>query len=528
MRTLVCVLLLAGAADAAPRFVVTKWNPGKPFAKVVAPGAVETPSDAADVAPVATDCGCTGDESKCQCERGNCRCTSCPCKTCGAAKTELTPQMQAKVAALETDGIWWDENYLTECQKPVYRGTQERRKIHVFVPSWCPHCPKTKVAMGDGDDEIELVYHKEVVGVQGAKYYPAYWNPRAKEFYYNVRLDANGKATSAPWIDNSLENLKAEIGITDSVVGAISAGEIKREAIEKLLPLLGWFRGAGLKNDPRDIPLGPVTLALPGNFGVDWSTTSGTTKFVPTEAPSIKWSFLLNKKINFVTYNGDQIEFDIPKLPNMVLKITGPKTVNSILPETLLPAMPTAEVKPLATDDAAPTPLAEINRVLGLLPKPEVAFIDFGCGSEARWCIAAAEKWRCRVIGIEIDPARAVAARKRVWNLGLDHLITIVEGDVEFVDVRGDVAVAYLYPDLLTRLKPRLQQFKAVATYMHNIPGLPMQQTGDSWVYRQAVVAAPVQSMNHGAVWGGAIYNGPVCNSRNCQMCNSIRRQMGM
>ena len=170
---------------------------------------------------------------------------------------------------------------------------------------------------------------------------------------------------------------------------------------------------------------------------------------------------------------------------------------------------------------AAPTPGKEVERVIGLLPKPEVGFVDFGCG-DARWCIAAAERWGCKVTGIEIDPARASAARERVNAAGLSHLITIITGDATKVDVEADVGVAYLYEDVLGQLKPRVEKLKAFASYMHRPPGLPVTQDGDTWFYRQAVVQYQYRS----AVWGGQTYSGPVCNSANCVMCRSIRSQL--
>lgn len=211
------------------------------------------------------------------------------------------------------------------------------------------------------------------------------------------------------------------------------------------------------------------------------------------------------------------------------LQPTGKLTAVRSLPTAFQPAE-----SRLAVDGAAHTPLAEIVRVLSLLPKPEIGFVDFGCGYDARWCIAAAEKWACHVTGIELDPARAAAARERVKNLGLDHLITIVEGDALTADVRGDVAVVYLYPDVLAKLKSRLETFKAVASYMHQVPGLLMQRSGDSWIYRQPTIPTPqtyatVQiSVPRGrAVWQGVQYSGPVCNSPGCRMCASIRSQLG-
>lgn len=186
--------------------------------------------------------------------------------------------------------------------------------------------------------------------------------------------------------------------------------------------------------------------------------------------------------------------------------------------------------KAMATGAAAHTPLAEVTRVVSLLPKPQVAFVDYGCGYDARWCVAAAERWKdVRVVGVEIDPGRAAAARERVRHLGLDNRITIVEGDATTTDVQGDVAVVYLYPEVLVKLKPRLRKFRAVASYLHAVDGLTTQRSGDTWLYTQA---APVQFQTTQAspgvaYWGGVPYSAPVCNSPNCSMCNYIRQNTG-
>lgn len=190
------------------------------------------------------------------------------------------------------------------------------------------------------------------------------------------------------------------------------------------------------------------------------------------------------------------------------------------------PAMEPQARDPLATGEAAHTPMSEVVRVIGLLPKPEIAFVDFGCGYDARWCIAAAERWGCKCVGIEIDSRRASAARERVRNLGLDHLITIVEGDAGTVTISGDVAVVYLYPDMLARLKPRLEGFKAFASYLHQPPGINCTKNGDTWLYRRQAQAAVYQQS--GAVWQGMIYNQRVCNDPRCRMCNSIGWQLGI
>lgn len=178
-----------------------------------------------------------------------------------------------------------------------------------------------------------------------------------------------------------------------------------------------------------------------------------------------------------------------------------------------------AAEKPSDSAESAPTPYAEVVRVIDLLPRPAVGFVDYGCGADARWLIVAAEKWQCKCTGIEIDPSRASAARERVKAAGLDKLVTIITGDALTVDVSADVGVAYLYVDMLTKLKPRFERLKAFASYQHNVPGLATTKNGDTFIY---IRTEPVR----GAVWGGQVYSGPVCNSPGCAMCAAIRQQL--
>jgi hypothetical protein len=178
--------------------------------------------------------------------------------------------------------------------------------------------------------------------------------------------------------------------------------------------------------------------------------------------------------------------------------------------------------------EAAPTPYEEVARVLALLPRPEVAFVDYGCGADARWCTMAAEKWGCHAIGVELNAMRAQMARDRVRDAGLSHLVTIIEGDATSPRVQAivhaDVGVAYLYPDVLQKLKPQLEKLKAFASYMHQPPGLAVSKSGDTWLYMRPI-AQPQQGL---AVYQGYQYQAPVCNNPNCAMCNAIRQQLNM
>ena len=171
------------------------------------------------------------------------------------------------------------------------------------------------------------------------------------------------------------------------------------------------------------------------------------------------------------------------------------------------------------TPAAAPTPMAEVVRVLALLPEPKIAYADLGCG-DGRWLFAAAERWPgVRIIGVELDPVTAEATREQVRRAGLTHRITIKTGDATRVDVSADVATAYLYADVLEQLRPRLEKLRAFASYLHRPPGLPVVRNGDSWFYSQPTPQAV-------AVWNGRAFTSAVCSDANCVMCRSIRAQL--
>jgi hypothetical protein len=133
---------------------------------------------------------------------------------------------------------------------------------------------------------------------------------------------------------------------------------------------------------------------------------------------------------------------------------------------------------------------------------------------------------------VEIDPEQAARARKAVADAGLTHRIQIIEGDAAIWRFKADVGVAYLYPDDLARVKHQLLKLDRFATYMHPVDGLPMQQSGDAWIW-QKPKPAPVQQVAQAtqtpryAYYGGQAYSGRLCNSPNCAMCNAIARQLG-
>ena len=131
-----------------------------------------------------------------------------------------------------------------------------------------------------------------------------------------------------------------------------------------------------------------------------------------------------------------------------------------------------------------PTPDHIITEMLdGLKLKSSDTFADLGCG-DGRILIAAVRKSGCRAVGIEIDPAKAEEARKRVAEAGLTSRIRVVTGDAVSFDpekFRVTVATAYLYLEVLEKLKPVFLKIGRFASPYHEIPGLFMERKGDVW-----------------------------------------------
>lgn len=169
----------------------------------------------------------------------------------------------------------------------------------------------------------------------------------------------------------------------------------------------------------------------------------------------------------------------------------------------------------------SPTPLSEVRRMLALLrPLPHETFIDYGCG-DGRWLIEAARTYGCRAVGVEIEPAQVAKARRAISEAGLSDKAQVIEGDVLAVNVDAQVGVAYLYPDTLTQLQPKLMALDRFATYMHPVDGVTMQQNGDAWVWQR-----PEPVRQQWAWYDGQAYSGRVCSDPRCRMCAEIARQL--
>lgn len=212
-----------------------------------------------------------------------------------------------------------------------------------------------------------------------------------------------------------------------------------------------------------------------------------------------------------------------PKQPGGAKQAAKPK------PATKAPPVLYADDLPA---DQQPTPMEGVGATLDALNmRTNEILVDYGCGFDARMLITAANRGVKQCIGVEIDPVVAESARQYVKAAGLSDRITIITGDATKVDVKADIGVAYLWPETLKGLRPKITKLKRFASYSHPVPGWeadPIEtRAGNVYLYHQPkpqTISLPAPRPV--AVWNGRQYSAPVCNSRNCSMCAAIRSQL--
>lgn len=83
---------------------------------------------------------------------------------------------------------------------------------------------------------------------------------------------------------------------------------------------------------------------------------------------------------------------------------------------------------------------------------------DLGCG-DGRIVIAAAKKYRCTSIGVELDPLRVADAMEQAGHAGVEYLVDFVEEDLFTADFsQATIVTLYLMDTINAILRPRLLQ----------------------------------------------------------------------
>lgn len=173
---------------------------------------------------------------------------------------------------------------------------------------------------------------------------------------------------------------------------------------------------------------------------------------------------------------------------------SSPPAVEAFDPRTLPP-------------DQQPTPMAGVAAGLNALgPLANKRLVVYGSGFDARWEITAARRDpTLTVVGIEIDPELAASARRYVAQAGLSDRVTILTGDAITTNIQADLGAAYLWPETLAALKPRIANLERFVCYGFAVPGLQMQSTkaangGDVFAWQKTVAVPIVRTVKTGGI----------------------------
>ncbi len=106
-----------------------------------------------------------------------------------------------------------------------------------------------------------------------------------------------------------------------------------------------------------------------------------------------------------------------------------------------------------------PSPQPVVERMLEAAEvKPGETVYDLGCG-DGRIVITAAQRFSANGVGVELSSKLVKEALNRIRQLGLEHSVQIVQGDLLDVDIsRADVVTLYLETLSNDKLRPKLEK----------------------------------------------------------------------
>lgn len=134
---------------------------------------------------------------------------------------------------------------------------------------------------------------------------------------------------------------------------------------------------------------------------------------------------------------------------------------------------PSSSSSPASTDTTAPPAPSGGEKIAPFVPTPmevvekmlEVARVtatdvvyDLGSG-DGRIVIMAAQKYGAKGVGVEIDFRLVEESEAKVRELGLEKLVTIIEGDLLQTDIKpATVVMVYLLPGANEKLRPIMEK----------------------------------------------------------------------
>jgi len=105
-----------------------------------------------------------------------------------------------------------------------------------------------------------------------------------------------------------------------------------------------------------------------------------------------------------------------------------------------------------------PIPVAREMLMLGELKQGETLF-DLGCGEEGNILFIAAEEFKAKAIGIEIQPYLVVCLKNKICSLRYENKIQVIRGDLFDTDLSyADLITLYIDPSTPEKLRIKLDK----------------------------------------------------------------------
>lgn len=142
-------------------------------------------------------------------------------------------------------------------------------------------------------------------------------------------------------------------------------------------------------------------------------------------------------------------------------------------------------VNMLTNTELVSTPHLVVETMLRILkPTTSEILYDIGCG-DGRFIVSAAKDYSCIAVGIELNHESAQLARQRASDAMVSTKVLVFERDAQTLNyLAADIVVMYLYPELMTKIVPKLKPGCRVASYIHEIPGIEsIKYTVDNHVF---------------------------------------------
>lgn len=270
---------------------------------------------------------------------------------CGCGKTNC---QCGRTATSCTDAVQFDEAALRQVMeaKPSASLKIPSGELWMFSPPWCAFCGPTATRLGTGDQETRLVVKKHDAHFVPTGGYPCFYDPVQRKQWSGHPKD--------------MAELRRSFGIQPQATArpevGINVGKIKRQQVTLARQILGKSGSVQLGNEPIEHVANSLTVKIPANLKVTWTTDAeGKLKVETTPSVAVHWG-ILHQDVASAVIGDRKVDLSLPWAPDVTLDIDDTVAAADPEEEALLTAAReyVEEGKPIVGEHL-------IRKVIGLL-----------------------------------------------------------------------------------------------------------------------------------------------------------------